>query len=81
MLKSNLLGSVNINAQTFCSIWISNHEGVLKERYRSYLKYPDMVKYMNRDGNVVETQPGMRYEEFAVFMFDHAAFSIEHYSN
>jgi hypothetical protein len=81
MIKPKYIKSIHINSDTFCSIWITNHEGRLKERYQTYLKHPDYVKYMDVDFNVHVTYPGMNFEEFAVFMFDHAAFSIEHNSN
>lgn len=72
---------VNISNQVFCSIWISNHERVLRERYELYLQNAKLVTYMNKDLKTIVTEPDMSFEEFAVFMFDNVPFAIEHNEN
>jgi len=85
MIKENSqpkrLREIKIKPETLCSIWIMNHEGVLRERYKFYLKCSKAIFYFDKKGEMVYSEPDMAFEEYAVFIYDNAAFAIEHNLN
>lgn len=72
---------LSLKSDVLCHIWIMNHIGILRERYALYLQNAKMVTYMDKELNVVITEPDMSFEEYAVFMYEKAAFAIEHHCN
>jgi hypothetical protein len=81
--QSRKLKELILSPELLCSIWISNHEGVLKERYKLYCDtaFTNQILYIDRTGDYHLPKPDMTFEEYAVFVFDHCAFGIEHNLN
>jgi hypothetical protein len=71
---------LKIKPEILCSIWIMNHEGILRDRFKIYERSCKLVSYYI-NGRLITTGPDMTFEEYGVFMYDNAAFSIEHNSN
>jgi hypothetical protein len=74
------LKDLTLKPDLLCSIWIMNHEGVLRERYELYCKSTIPISYISK-GRECKPEPEMLFEEFSVFMYENCAFAVEHNFN